>query len=219
MIIKNLLSPGSPQTFGGLQMDGGQEYIIPETELPRFRSDSNLLAALSSNPPTASIDDKTGSDAASILLDKSRDPVVTAPFHSKILEGKNIFRRKHGITKVCPGQSETVFEFVVPYDVVKINQLEIVNSKAGDTVDLIVCDTPQGHVQLSKGVPPESVVPSAFLNQFGFDVAMPDGFFRDKSEYDADLIKDMKVVITYKNNGVAEIVNGINIVFHEITEA
>lgn len=215
MILKNLLDPGSPQTFSGLQIDGGSSYSIPLSELSNFRLDDKLSNALSSNPPTASIDDMTGMDGINILLDTSKDPTVNSPFSSKILKGKNIFRRKHGIVKDCP-QGNTVFEFVVPYDFIKINELEIVNGRVGDTVDLVVCDTPQGHIQQSLGVPVQNVVPSAPLNQFGFDVAVPDGFFRDRSDYDADLIKDMKIVVTYKNNGMETIKNGMNIVFHEL---
>jgi hypothetical protein len=71
-------------------------------------------------------------------------------------------------------------------------------------------------MQLAGGVPPGSEVPSAPLNQFGFGVELPEGFYRDSSEYDADLIKDMEVRITaYNNSGVPVTLRG-NIVYHEI---
>jgi len=215
MIIKNLLNPGSPQTFGGVQIDGDESYSIAASELKGFQLDEKLSNALTSDPPTASIDDVTGSDGLEILLDSSNEPTITAPFASKTVDGKKIFRRKHGITQDCP-VGNTTFEFVVPYDLVKINELEVVNGQAGDTVDLVVHDTPQGHIQMSMGVPPGSITPSAPLNQFGFDVALPDGFFHDESQYDADLIKDMKIVVTYKNNGSETFKNGMNIVYHEL---
>ena len=143
------------------------------------------------------------------------DEVLSNPFSSKTIDGKKVFRRKHGMVKDC-GPGNTFFEFVVPYNQVKINELEITNGVAGDAVDLIVYDTPQGHVQISMGVPPEHAVPSAPLNQFGFDVSVPNGFFHDQSSYDADLIKDMKIVVVYKNNGNSSVKNGANIDYHEL---
>lgn len=137
------------------------------------------------------------------------------PFASKTLNGKSIYRRKLGIVKDCP-TGETEFEFVVPYNNVKINEVEFVNCEAGDCIDLFVHDTEQGHVQLSKGVPPESITPFLILNQFGFDTAVPNGFYRDVSEYDADLIKGMKVRVVYKHAGQDTLKNGMNIVFHEL---
>lgn len=140
------------------------------------------------------------------------------PFAAKTLPitGQKLFRRKHGVSEtVTAGQSKDI-KLIVPYNLVKINKAEIINGKAGDTVDLKILDTPQGHIQLSMGTPPESVIPSLMLNQFGFDVNVPDGFYVDESNYDADMIKDMEIVITYKNNDISDRTVGINITLHEV---
>lgn len=140
------------------------------------------------------------------------------PFSEKaVLEGK-LFRRKHGFkfSNDIPVGQVGSFDLVVPYDKVKINELEITNAVDGDELDLIVLDTPQGHIQQSMGVPPANVVPNAPLNQFGFGVQLSEGLYRDKSDYDADLIKDMVVRLVYKNNGQVVTKPRGNITWHEV---
>ena len=141
-----------------------------------------------------------------------------APFKSKVLwNGDRLFRRKHGLNLTCNMNSETCFEFVCPYDKAKINIVEVINGSHGDCVDFKVYDTPTGAVQLSQGVDPNDVVPSKMLNQFGFDVYISEGIYSDKSDYDADIIKDMKIEITYKNNSLLVTKDvSINVVFHEV---
>lgn len=140
------------------------------------------------------------------------------PFDSKAVPNGSLFRRKHGFvfSSPIPVGSSAIINLVVPYDSVKINELELINCKEGDAVDLKVLDTPQGHIQISMGVPPESITPSLMLNQFGFNVQLPAGFYRDVSNYDADLIKDMVVQVEYFNNGSQPITPIGNIVWHEI---
>jgi len=61
-----------------------------------------------------------------------------------------------------------------------------------------------------------STIPNYMLNQFGFNVEMPDGFYKDESSYDADLIQNMKIELTYFNNGENEKHIGVNFTLHEI---
>lgn len=217
-IIKNLTLVSN--NYSGQIIEAGQIYSIPDSELINFQKNDLLISHLSDSTPKASIysdadsNELSGSDAIKFLFD-IKGSQINSPFTSKTIDGKKVFRRKHGITKDCP-LGNTEFEFIVPYDAVKINELELTNCQVGDCVDLVVYDTPQGHIQQAMGVPAGSITPSLALNQFGFDVALPNGFFHDESSYDADLIKDMKIKVIYKNNGTDTIKNGVNIVYHEL---
>lgn len=134
--------------------------------------------------------------------------IETNPFSDKkLVDGKKLFRRKHGMSLNCPANSSTAFNFVVPYALAKINELEIINSAIGDTVDFKVYDDPSGTI---------SGTPNLMLNQFGFDVNITEKHYKDKSDYDADAIQDMKIEITYKNNDSTARVVYMNIVYHQL---
>jgi len=130
-----------------------------------------------------------------------------APFKSKAVVGGKLFRRKHGFLKLIPANSSDVILLVVPYAVCKINHVEFMNTNLGDTIDFEVLDTSTGTF---------STVPNYMLNQFGFDVQLPDGRYEDTSEYDADLIADMTIRITYNNSTNADHTLRGNIVYHEV---
>lgn len=153
------------------------------------------------------------------IPDKDKDGNIIlgqSPFASKSAGGK-LFRRKHGVGMItCPAGQDTPIEFVVPYPIAKINEVEIVGCAEGDKVDLEVYDSATGIVQQSMGVPPESVDPDLMLNQFGFDVVMKDGFYSDFSNYDAQLYQGMKIELHYKNQGSVERKIGVNFTLHEV---
>ena len=133
---------------------------------------------------------------------------LSKPFPSKAVNEGSLFRRKHGFRSVeIAANSSEVINLVVPYNLVKINQIEFINCKEGDQIDFKVKDTPTGAI---------SGIPNLILNQFGFNAEMPNGFYRDVSEYDADLIKDMAIEITYKNNSSESVVIKGNITYHEV---
>lgn len=142
-----------------------------------------------------------------------KDVVVVAgptppPFASKVLpDGKKLFRRKHGVSETVNANSTGTIELVVPYSLAKINKIEIVNCSVGDLASLKVYDTPQGTL---------SGVPDLMLNQFGFDVYLPDGMYSDESNYDADLIQYMKIELTYTNNGESAKEIGMNVTLHQL---
>lgn len=130
------------------------------------------------------------------------------PFASKKLSsGKSLFRRKHGKKETIISGEEKDIIFDVPYGNCKINKLEVIDANALDRIDLMVLDTPTGSI---------SSVPNYMLNQFGFDVIVSDLLYSDKSDYDADLIKDMQIKIVYKNDGDQDKTVGFNIIFHEV---
>jgi len=133
---------------------------------------------------------------------------ISNAFADKVTsDGKKLYRRKHGVLGTISANSSGTLQLIVPYTEAKINKIELANCKFGDTVDLKIYDTPTGAV---------STIPNYMLNQFGFDVIVPDGFYVDESNYDADLIQDMKVEITYKTNSDSDLQIGMNVTLHEM---
>jgi hypothetical protein len=127
------------------------------------------------------------------------------PFASKELaNGKRLYRRKHGYAfELVPG--ENVKTITVPYNVVKINEIEILNALEHMSVDLKVRDTAAGTY---------STVPNMVLNQFGFSVYIRPGRFEDISQYDAELYTGM--VLELKFTATIPQTVYVNIVFHEV---
>lgn len=141
--------------------------------------------------------------------EKIEDFKLPSPFANKKYKNKNLFRRKHGFfsDEIAP-QTSGVVSLVVPYDLCKINTLEIVNCSKDINLDFKVYDTPIGSI---------SGVENYMLNQFGYNVEMPEsGMYRDVSEYDADLIKSMKIEITINNESNETYKCRGNIVYHEV---
>lgn len=141
-----------------------------------------------------------------------------SPFDSKMVGDKRLFRHVFGLfsNEIPPGDTG-VIDFVVPFVTCKFNKLCLVNSAFRDTCDFKVYDTPQGLVQLAAGVPPGMVVPSKLLSLFGHTVSVPSApYFVDESTYDADLIKDLKLSLSYTNNGSEARTIGVNFIIHEL---
>jgi len=132
----------------------------------------------------------------------------SSAFSKKYVPQGRLFRRKHGFKSAeIPAGQSGIIELVVPYDLAKINEIEITNAKEGVLLDFKVYDTPTGAI---------STVPNYMLNQFGFDVELPDGFYRDRSNYDADVQLGMKIELTVKNNTSEPYTARGNVVWHEI---
>jgi hypothetical protein len=133
---------------------------------------------------------------------------ILQPFADKKLKnGLKLYRRKHGVYADIPAGETQDISLAVPYNLAKINEVEIVGCNIGDKASLKVLDTPAGTI---------STVPNYMLNQFGFDVCLPDGHFKDVSDYDADVIKDLKIVVSYTNNTAQTKKVGVNFVLHEL---
>lgn len=130
-----------------------------------------------------------------------------SPFAAKTIGKKKLFRRVHGVKKTLSG--DTVFDLVIPYDNCKIDSIEILWAPECLQADLKVYDTPTGTI---------STVPNLMLNQFGFDAGVAKDFYAEKSQYDADLIKDMKVEVTLKNpdNSTKDVC--VNFILHEVKD-
>ena len=226
-IIKNK-STDQQKVYAGMTILAESSYTILNEELESFQKDLNLLNDLLNDSINIIMIDSsnqdqeiTQNDAIEFLLSSKvivSDMPSIYPFAKKQLpDGKKLFRRKHGVRQpVNVGQSSS-FDMIVPYNNCKIDKIEIVNgSDRVDEVEFSVYDTPEGLIQLSMGVSPENIIPSKKLNQFGFTVNVAKDYYEDKSNYDADLIKDMKISITVKNNSESVRTYGVNFVLHEI---
>lgn len=131
------------------------------------------------------------------------------PFHAKELADiqKRLFRRQHGIEVTLNANGNTEIEFDIPYAWAKITTMEVIGLPERMKADLTIHDTSLG---LFTGVP------KLQLNKFGYDVNVAKDYFKDHSEYDADLYMGMIIRITFKNHTNLTPIIGINFTLHEV---
>lgn len=134
---------------------------------------------------------------------------LNLPFASKELaNGDKIFRRNHGYTHFLTVGTSS-FEVVVPFKC-KINEAEVLYCPEGVSVDFKVLDTAAGSY---------SGVPNYMLDQFGYAVNVSKDYYKDKSDFEADLYPGMRIVVVLNNTSAIEKTIGFNIVFCEIKAA
>ena len=127
---------------------------------------------------------------------KSSVQVSQAWSSKRLPTGQAVIRRKHGLGKHKTKKGETLtVDYKVPYNHCKIDELEIIGAKEFDEISL------------------ESIAGLSSL-KVGFDVVLPNGQYKDKSDYDADLYKDMIIRLTYLPETDGRV--GFNIVLHEL---
>lgn len=131
-------------------------------------------------------------------------PGEQPPFASKILCGKKLFKRVHGLrVSVVPG--DNLISFPCPVPNAKVEAIQIIGAEVGDSVDLTVHDTPDGDI---------SGIPGMRLNQFGFGVNVGPGTWDWRSKYDADLIQGLELRLLYRSVSAKNI--GINFDLNEV---
>lgn len=131
--------------------------------------------------------------------------MLLLPFSSKAMpDGKRLFRRKYGYVFTQIAGTST-HEITVPYTEAKINEVEFIDSVAGCSSNLKILDTAAGTY---------SGVPNYVLNQFGFDVNIQRDYYKDISQYDADVFTGMRIVIEFTSPSAFSL--RVNIVFHEL---
>jgi len=137
-----------------------------------------------------------------------------SPFADKQIGDKKLFRRVHGVKKILNG--DTTVSLVIPYVQCKINAIEIVWAPIGLQADLKIYDTPTGAITSTLAATGYTAIPNFMLNQFGFGAGVAKDFYSESSNYDADLIQDMKVEVTLTNpsNHTDEVC--VNFVLHEL---
>ena len=134
--------------------------------------------------------------------------LLPLPFSSKELPtGEKLFRRKYGYKLTLLENSVTTFDITVPYQSQKVNEAQIIGCNSGVTVNFKILDTPLGTY---------SGTPNLMLDQFGFNVNVAKNYYRDHSEYDADLYVNMQIKVTIKNNTDLTPTIGINFTLHEV---
>lgn len=172
---------------------GDESYDIPSVQLPQWSSDNDvLLNIINGNIVLANYGESITDVNKAIDILKGVVPTKVEssnyPFSSKILpDGKKLFRRVHGVSQTLTGTTGDIL-FNVPYNNCKITGIEIMGADLGDKISMYVLDTPTGTI---------SGVPNYMLNQFGFNVQIATGLHGYHSNYDADLIKDMIIKVSY----------------------
>ena len=210
MIFKSLSS--EIVTYAGITFYPNTEKSLSDEYLEDLKRNKSFLASISADGLLWSVDGFTSYvDIYKCLFGKKitvEEMPQNYPFDKKTLaDGSKIFRRKLGYTLNCAPNAESSIEIVIPYTYCKINEMEIINCKAMDEASLLVLD---------KELNPFYGYSKAILNQFGFDVRLPNDFYVDKSNYDADLYKDMIIKIIYTNKSSEQRQIGINIILHEV---
>lgn len=142
------------------------------------------------------------------FTDNNNRPVGAAPvFKDKVLpDGKKLYNRTTG-KKFTAIQGFNIFTFAIPFTQMKFTGIEVINCEIGDKVDLFVTDDATGSY---------TTVPNYELNQFGFEVNMPDKFYTRESNYDADLFQGMIVKAVYNSASAKDVY--INYLIHEVKE-
>ena len=206
---------GSEQVYIAKSISASSYYQIPANlEIP-FSMESSLMVAIAAGDTIVSkTDDSTGhipnvNEAIDYLKGNIAKEVLstTPPFTNKTtIDGKNLYARTTGKSFTLTAGANTL-DFDIPYAHVKITGMEIIGSEVGDTLDFFVLDDDSGTY---------STVPNYVLNQFGYDVAVPDGFYKRESNYDADLYYNMCISITYYSTSAKTVY--INYVLHEVKD-
>lgn len=222
---KYLYNPTSAAlTYVGLEVPAEGYLQIPYNLESKFANASALLIDIANDIVLVSkLEDAAGhitdvNTAIGFLKDAlPRDVSISTiqagqlPFASKVLpNGKKLYRRIHGVSAVVAGAADNI-NFSVPYESCKITGIEIIGCEKGDRVNFKIFDTPAGTI---------SGVPNLLLNQFGFNVALPDAYYENVSPYDADLIEDLVIRLEYDaiNTDLLPKTVYVNFTLHEVTD-
>lgn len=205
-------------TWLGKTFSAGEIRNVEDSDTSRWSSSSEVITAIVNGDIIIS---KDGTSAGEILdineaIDflKGVTPVEVnstnyAFFEKRISDGSRVFTRIVGIKQNVGNPPEDIV-YNIPYDKCKITGIEVLNCNFGDKVSFFVKDTPVGTL---------SGTPDLELNRFGEGVYLPEGHYRYESKYDADLIKDMKLVVNY--DAIDSLLPKdvyINFILHEIKE-
>jgi hypothetical protein len=123
---------------------------------------------------------------------------------SKHYGNNKLFKRVVGVREdVIEGLN--VIDWISPFPWAKFIEMQFTNTEIGDYICLEVYDTPEGTY---------SGIPDFKLNQFGFTVNVPNGFYSHKSEFDADIYFGMIIRLSYHTINNKKI--GMNFVLNEV---
>lgn len=191
MTIRFKNNTGEARSWAGQEILPGSYYTLETGEDVVWSKNSSVLSSITAgelvlNDGTSDV--VVTSEALKILFGlapKDVQVVMNPPFASKAIGTKKVFARMTG-KKFPVTVGLNTLNFLIPKNEMKMNGVEITNGKVGETVNFKVLDTATGTI---------STIPNFMLNQFAFDVNLPDGFYSQKSDYDADVIKDLVIQI------------------------
>lgn len=141
-----------------------------------------------------------------------------SPFALKEVDGKKLFKRVHGCDSgatLIPANTTGYIIFTIPYPACKFSGATLLNCELGDTLDYIILDDANNTYSQA---PVETYGANFPLNQFGFDVVLPSGEYKNTSNYDADLYYGMQLMCAYKNNSASAKKIYMNVELHELKD-
>jgi len=153
------------------------------------------------------------------MFDKNaNDEIVVKefPFKSKFTKDGKLYREKFGAVFTLKDKDTdggiTIVEIENPFDIARVNKAEFKWFPEGVTADFYILDNLAGDYQASLGSP--NPVPNAPLTKHGHGVGIAKDNDEDVSEYDAKLIKGMKLRVVLTNTTTTTKVCCLNVVFH-----
>jgi hypothetical protein len=207
IFIKN--KTGSTNIFRGIELQNDEVFLIPSGLVQSWGNDVVIVGHVVSGSLTVSSNGSSflnpieGLKILQGFLVETKT-IESPAFSAKVIGGKKIFSRITG-KKFPVIVGLNTLDFSIPKNEMKMNGVEITNGKEGETVNFKVLDTPTGTI---------STVPNYTLNQFAFDLNLPNGFYSQRSNYDADVIKDL--VIRIEINAVEARDLCVNYLLHEM---
>ena len=155
-------------------------------------------------------------------LDKNKNGQISIqlfPFASKYTKTGKLYREKFGqsfnLNDANTNGGITTVDINNPFDISLVNKAEFKWFPEGVTCQMIILDSPTGIYQASLGVPEGSRVANAPLTTHGHDVGIAANNDEDVSEYDAKLLKDMKLRFIFTNTTNVSKTCCVNVVFHK----
>lgn len=224
--VKNDIEAFLDRSLFYLDSDG--EYYIDQENLKTYTykvslpDGDHIFSTITMNQICQELYETNFDDQSEMVLKEENSPrdvnivseIAKQPFAAKELNGKKLFKRVHGVTAVLNG--ETKIELVVPYNECKINTIQILWAPEGLTGDFKVYDTPTGTISGASPATGYTAIPNLMLNQFGHNVGIGKDYFEETSNYDADLIKDMKLELTLYNPNLETKTICVNFILHEL---
>jgi hypothetical protein len=131
-------------------------------------------------------------------------------------EGEEAAKKVTGSKTTIPAGETKDIRLVFPYAKGLIKGAKIINTHVGDSLNFKILDT---DTNAYSQAPVEAVGPNYTLNQFGFDVYLPDGFLDDTADFAGTLYQGMILCCEYTNNTSSEKVVYMNSDIYELTKA
>ena len=136
---------------------------------------------------------------------------LNLPFASKDLaDGRKLKRRTNGFQFTIPASDSITVTYTCPYVHAKMNEVEVYWAPEFVSAIMNVKDTAAGTY---------STVPNKILDTFGNSANIGEGYWKGRSEYDADVYGGMVLEFIITNGSAVSKTVGINMIFHEVVAA